>query len=1432
MEFWPEDQGQSPLNSKFDTVPGRNCTHTYHDRHQVHHHPLYYGEQQGRGRESRHWSAPGSRAGGTPQVYSNWTEQEPAAPSCFPFILDRHTQQQQDSGDREWAAAQRAAREYESGLLREGWQRRLEPCGPLRYNREVSAKRSDSSHRELEAWAARYSHSLPRRRRIEAELRGAARGLLESSRSGTDPRAAALQQVRQSPNIRESGLWCERGSRQQAHSYYASQTPASDSSHVLDMKEKAHYQRRMFSQPPGYIAPPPYDSPHKGSPVLHHCDSSWEQKGKRQSIWSQPTLRKQDVPVDMCDHRKEQKEEFAEPDVNQEGFLELEGLQQRQRENNASHAISPFNMQENHIQLYVQQPQVLKTVENKKINENLSSKVIEGREFRLNKKAGGMTIFCLVSRIASTTETSSMPLRNLQTNTILGGIPISINQTHKLADEVDFRAPPGTGDGRNVEAKQKETPTRIESESLEVNLSEKGETDNVSSEKANTSDADSTFERTVAHSVHSVSLKYPLWREPSITSRAENENSSTCLKANSEEGESNGLPDQERTVHPIDVEVRRLDIKTDVESEDSKGLLVIDTTCVVVKMEMIPSPKKQHVHSLHTEHSQPDTQTTVSPECVQSNGQLNQEETTDHHCVEEKPESKVGSDFIEKKAPDGQKEIPSCCVSSSSDGRETLKERAERILGIPLQDCIANQRPEEATSLLDSCVENQEVEPSPIEDNNIEKAVKQIQEATREEELSRNRTEVDQTKHDNEMCLQENYDAKKQVANEGASDFSGVHVQVSTICEVKDAVSQLKTGIKNSPENEMNNDDLLKPVSEENNTCSHPSQCHSPPNKRSDSSSFPSSQCEALSPSLTATPPSSDPTPLMHILESNKEEGRDTQLPDLISAQKLALHRETSSLPHTSSFLQSVSTSSSSHTNDSPRPSVLDLVVVEGQEEECETLDVINNQSEALKDFAKDMTEELMSQQQSESGQADNSTFVKENNVTNDQQTEEPDKDPRDYTVEQTLNIEDPIEVHILQQQLECAHAEDVALVKEPYMSEEQLPKEDKDNITDHLEQTMSGKKVNILPEQFNNKEESFITEEKSKKESDKEQELSTENATDSQIQADVDILQDIESETEPSNSSPPSQPDSDQQMFQSPFHVFTPSDLPSPPHTLNKSDAEFVLLLHSACPSALNPDADPAAGIRETDPHLDICEESLPFSPFSHTFPPPIQPSSSSTPPYQGQEEGGEADPDLPLKEEPQYPVALWDAVNRIRKHTAPDSENEEEEVGELSDPESVGEDLRCLGVVVGVDSESIVLDREGRWALSKEESVEGDVELGLIQDDPCHAEPSGRAEDDTLSCSSTSSHSSGDTVIVADEDEETPPDARTDSTTGDDVEFLSAEGERCCSAEVKGETATMEEGDGHDSVTNVSVQSEDRQVEVTSTTTEAVKMMERERE
>ncbi|XP_039654582.1 uncharacterized protein si:ch211-159e12.5 isoform X2 [Perca fluviatilis] len=1607
----------------------------YHDRHQVPHYPLYYGEQQDQGRESSYWTVPGSRTGGAPQEYTNWMDQELTAPtsSHFPFILDRHVQQHQDLGDyqpheardREWIAAQRAAREYERGFLREAWQRRWEPCGPVRYNRDISAKRSDSSYRELEAWAARYSHSLPRRRRIEAELRGASKGLLESSRaperdsrSGTDPRVVALQQVRQSANIRESGLW-DRGGRQQAPTYYSSQTPATDTSHMLDIKEKTGYQRRMFSQPPGYIAPPPYDNSHKGSPVLHHCDTSWEQEGKRQAYWSQPAPRKHDVSVDLQDHRKGEKDELTKSDGNQRSFPD-----HRRQESDALHASSPFSIQETHLQyegmMYLKQPQVLQVVENKKTNEEPSSKVIEGRKFRLNKKTGGMTIFCLVSRIAGTTETPSLPLCTSQTNiqnTELGGVSKGLrdssgsNQTHKLADEVDGREPTpteqsNTSDARNVKAKQ-ETPTCVESEMLEDNILNKAETDGVVPEKLNTNDADSTCGRQVAESVQPVSVKYPLWREPSITSRSETKSSSKYLKANGEERESDGVHKQEDSskVNPTDVEVRRLDTETDTESEDSKVLLVIDTTCVVVKMELIPSPKKEHVHYLHTEHSPLDIQSTGSPECVQSNSQLNQDATTDQNSesnpfqINGRSETKLHSDLIEKKAPEGESQISSFCTSSSSvSERETLEERAERILGIPLDDCITKQQPEDATLLLDLCVEDQEVEPSPVKDNNVDDAVEQIPEDTKEEEQSQNQLEVGQTEE--AVCSQENDDAKDQAANEGAEDFAGLQVQVSNLSEEND--SQLETDIKPSPEIEMTEDPLLKPASEEsttqqeenqpieNDTSSHiPSKGLSPPSNLSYTSSLsPSPDCEVSNPALSLMLSSSDLTPLMHISESNIEEGPDPELTALNSTEILALHPETSSLPYTPSPLppgsNDFSPSSIPHTDHSPSPSPLDLIdktveavfSVEDQVKEDDTSQLINEEiSDSFEDPAKDMTEELLLQQQFESGQPDDDACVNKSNVTDEQQTEEADKDPTGHTMEQILKIskENAMEVDILQQQLECALADDVTSVKESHMTEEQLPKEPDDDPTGLLEQTISQQcvtdsqtqtEVNILQQQFDNGQEevaflkeSYMTEEQSQKRADEEptglmeqtlspenatesqtqtevnilqqrfdneeqsqneadveptglmeqtlspenatdsqtqtevnilqqqfdneeqsqneadeeptglmeqtlspenatesqtqtevnilqqrfdneeqsqngadeeptglmeQTLSPENATDSQTQIEINILQDTEPQTEPSNSSPPSTSDSECEVSQSP-DVRSPSKLSSRRHTSNESDAEFITLLEmdSVCPPALNPDAASAAGIPETVPpplHLDSCEESLQFSSSSCTDSPTELPSSSSTPPLQ--EGSGSVDPDSTLKEEPQYPKSLWDAVNRIRKHTAPDSENEEEEVSELWDPESVVEDL---DVIVGIYSERIVFDGAGQQDVSAEGSVE-DVEVGQIQADPCHEEPL-HAEEDTLSCSSTCSQGSGDTVIVADEDEveESPPDAGMESK---------AEGERCFSAKVKDETAAKEEGDndGDESVTNKSSQREECLVEMANITMQAVEMTETE--
>ncbi|TKS71489.1 Syntaxin-16 [Collichthys lucidus] len=659
MEFWSENQGQY---SKFGTIPGRHYTHNYHDRHQTTQYPLYYGEHQDQGRESSYWTLPGSRTGGAPQEYTNWTDQELTAPasSHFPFIIDRHPQQHQDLGyqphearDREWIAAQRATREYERGYLREGGQRRWEQCSPVQYNREVSTKRSDSSYRELEAWAARYSHSLPRRRRIEAELRGASQGLLEGSRAGRDPRLTALQQVLQSANIRESGLW-DRGSRQQTPTYYPSQTPATDTSHMLDTKEKTGYQRRMFSQPPGYIAPPPYNSPHKSSPVSHHSDTSWEQEGD--------ALHNQEVSAE---------------------------------------------------------------------------------------------------------------------------------------------------------------------------------------------------------------------------------------------------------VQPIDIEVRRLDIKEDTESEES--LLVVNTTCVA-KMELIPPPKKEQVHYVdpepNAEDSPLDIQPSTSPECVQSNHQLNQDVTIDQNAgtdllnIKERSETEPDSYLMGEKTPREESEIPFPPMSSSSvSQRETLEERAERILGIPLHDGIIEQKHEDATSLLDSCVEDREVEPSPAKDNDNDDAAEKTPEETTEDEQLQNQSQVGQT--EDAVCLQEKNDAEDQVVKGGGEDFAGSREQMSTMSEGNDIDSQLETDIEASSEIEIPEDPPLKSTSEE---------------------------------------------------ESNLTDGPDPELIALNATE--ASHPETSSLPQTPSQ-QLLSPLHPQSVDQTVEP----VSSVEDQDEEGETSQLVNNE---ISDEAACVKEDNVADEQQE----------------------------------------------------------------------------------------------------------------------------------------------------------------------------------------------------------------------------------------------------------------------------------------------------------------------------------------------------------------------------------------------------------------------------------------------------------------------------------
>lgn len=1307
---------------------------SYHDRHR---NPPYYGERQDQRREPTYWTLPGSRA--ALHDYAPWMEHEQVgfSSSHFPFILNRHPQHHQKLGayqphetrDREWA--QRASREYERGFPREGWPGRWETCSPARYSREVSVKRNDSSYRELEAWAARYSHSLQRRKRIEAELRGTSHGLTESGRA---PERDIRGGTTAPQQVVYPGL-CDRAGRQQAH---PSQRALADTGHPP--KEKTCFQRRLFSKPPGYIAPPPYDTPQKSSSVSQQGDTSWEQEGKKQTYWSHPIQKGQDMAVD---HRTRKRERFTNPDVNQLTFCPQYSRPQTQslQEDSAGYVQRPHVQFEGMMSL--QQAPVPHTVPSKA--EEPSSKIIEGRKFKLNKKAGGVTIFCLVSRIADSTEIPSSPVCGLQTT--LGNVPggeatglSETIQTQKLADEVDYRVPTFL-----EEPEPSNTDINKQEEPASLAKTEMPETD-VEAEVAK--DADCTAGTQSSESGKYTSVKYPLWREPSFPVGSEYASSSKCPKERSEEDGSKVLESKDipAEVHP-QAEVRTEDVEE--ECEGAKGSLPADTTCVVVKMEKIPSPKKEHVHYFdtipHPEQSE-DVQ-----ECFQSNiqpdrgGRTEQNTELDLPLDTEKPDTEPESDILDKVEPE-QRTISDPCASSSVPDGETLAQRAERILGIPLNESMTEQQPKDTASLKNASFT--------AEVNDRGSSV--------EGENSQNQLEFDQTKF-----LPENVEAQNAADVKGGPDSSETPIGASDEDD--------------DPKNEAGSDEDANEQSENESTPLEDNA--SPPHVSPSTDSWPSPSPDSQGPVLPPLPVSSSSNPAA-ILEHPESQCNDLEPAAPISApanvssaqspsqQSAALHSQDP---------QGAATDELRENQTQPVIGVLDLG------EDGKTPQLTNGEiSEELEEAPVDEPEEMVFQQQDEISEPAEVNGAGETNLEDEQQTEEGEVlvgagvEETESFAEDTQNLsqdesvctaESPRTEEQLSEDTEEEHSEQIQPLDESEkdithavsLQPAGLCTDDMEPLKEVesglLEETTSPENEHqpiqsqeILILQPCDTEDGSILKEITEESSEgatgdpaslPEQDMGYKNTS--------EALTDIEKQQEldPSNSPPD-------------VVMLPPPELPAPSHGSDKDVVPSVT-------TDLSSDAADAVTIETDTPPLYQAsdEKSQKLSSSSDLL--PVPPTCFLLLPLQ---EGNESVPlVLPLSEEPQYPKSLWDAVNRIRKHTAPDSENEEEEVSEMWDPENAGEDS---GGLHGVQDPMVEME-----GVPADQRVE-DAEAKQAQQDP------GDVDEGQVSCSSTSSHSSSEIVTDKEVDNrDTSSKTGTQLWTLEDEELETEVGEQSCIVE-----------------------------------------------
>lgn len=1273
---------------------------SYHDRHQAGRNPLYYSERQEQRREPSHWTLLGSRVAS--QDYSAWMEQEAAGLSSlpFPFILDRHPQHHQDVGayqplearDREWA--HRASREYERGFPREGWPRRWETCNPARYGREVSIKRNDSSYRELEAWAARYSHSLQRRRRIEAELRGASQGPAESSRAPERDTRAGTTMLQQ---VIHPGL-C----KQQAQPLDTGHPP----------REKTCHQRRVFSQPPGYVAPPPYDTPQESSSVSQQGDTSWEQERQKQAYWSHPILKKQDIAVD---YRRRKTEGLTKADASQHSFCsqyskpEADSLQGSR----AGHVP--------HVQfqgmLSLQQSQILPTSSNKAADA--SSKIIEGRKFKLNKKAGGVTIFCLVSRSADTTQVPAVPACFPQAKlkiTEEGGAPKGLSEpdispTQKLADEVDYKMP--------------EIP---ESQSEPSNTGDGGaKREAASCSKTEKPETDVQKERAVGMpSGKSPSVRYPLWREPSFPVRSEHAGSPTGLKAKSGEGESGLLCDKGVSAE-IQCGVRTEDVQG--EAGGAEGLLGADATCVVVKMEQIPSPKKEHVHYLdaspNLEPSE-DIQSVLCQGRIQSDHKPDQGGNADQNTKlellpnTEKPKMEPDSEILDKVEPE-RRTVSDPRASSSASGTEALAERAERILGITLNESMAEQQPGETGG-----------------------------EDRTEHEDSQNQLELEQC-----ALLPD---------DKGGQDSAEPQEDGSTSEHPKTHIRALDDN--NKQETEVDSDEGAHEQSERESSTVEENA--SSPRLSASTDSWPSPSLHCQSPVVLPPPVSSASNP-GSISEDPESEWTDH---GLMAPANVSPSQQLASAPP-----QDPQSTTSSENQSQLVCSVLDL----GEVDKPLWLTKVER-SKGFKDISKDESEEVLSQQQEEVREQAEDNGRREIHLDNEQRAEK-EEVLVDSGVEETETPAEVSQKHI--------QDEDNVYTQESPRSAEQLCEDTEEEQTEHTEmleesnivharlqptgtytddmeplkvvetglwegktcentnQLIPSREITTL--QLCDAENAFVI----KEPSDGESEGATGDPTSlprqemgKEISSEIHTDSEKQLELEPSNCPSPPPPG---------FELLPTSELPAPSAVPAVSGTEVVALVK------LDPEA---AVTTETDispPHLGSCEESQKSSSSDSLS---GLPTSSSPPqPPKGNESAAS---ESPLSEEPQYPQSLREAVSRIRKHTAPDSENEEEELGEVWDPENVGEDS------------------------GKPHEAQDTMEHPFISEEALTDESGNDADDveeGPSSRSSTSSHSSGDEVTDEEEgDTHTSPEAGTEFRTLKDEELRSA-ADRSCVAEEEDE-------------------------------------------
>ncbi|XP_048856380.1 uncharacterized protein LOC125723637 [Brienomyrus brachyistius] len=633
-------KGQPPPYNKCWTLPRQHVSHMHQDKRYTSdfwHAPAFQQQQtctQNFSRDCDEWAAPGSGMGGVLRDHTNWTEQ-PVSCTAGALNGESHCKgysEYQKQG-MEWRKTEiervRKKQISESRRQIEEWRKRWERKTPPDYKAGVKANRSSASHHKLEAWTDRYSQSPPRKKDMDARIWGSVQGVQDRlkipdriSRAGSNDTQRIFHSSEQYNHIRG---WEQRYHGQLMVPHTLPQSPVLGKNWRKDRKENNPcLQQRVFNQPPCYIPPPPYRAPH----TIKHQEYAYKYP-------TLPVSRKQEFYGGL------QKEREGYEKWKRTKWMDIDFSQGEVGRRTWEDPMAALKLLPECFAQLVSSKHSEMMAEPGKV---VSTPSLASSRTTFKKNRGGETLFCPVSQSRGVARLTASPKEHLQSSLQrLSDAPLT--QKENVGTDISKRGwiesiggSQTEVDSGMIQSKQPNKPltfTANQTSHLNVNRDSRqysapswlqnkpvtsyredlvgvvqGRPKNIAGKKKNPSDRDEALvmgskvhvppvmKKETQQPCNPTSREFPLWKEPSRMTRPRNVSSIQCIKSNLErQSEVDHYEKQRDNSRFINKHMAKE--KGGTASNRGDGILVIDATCVVVRAEFIPSPKKEQVQYIY-----------------------------------------------------------------------------------------------------------------------------------------------------------------------------------------------------------------------------------------------------------------------------------------------------------------------------------------------------------------------------------------------------------------------------------------------------------------------------------------------------------------------------------------------------------------------------------------------------------------------------------------------------------------------------------------------------------------------------------------------------------------------------------------------------------------------------------------------------------------